>query len=151
MGSPSLYIARETVISAAINAAISAAFFLGVFGFGAAVPVWGIGNYAFDFLPQSFAVALFASLVPALLTKKAILAGKVTSALGHVASTGSLLTRAILLGLIIMVLGAGIWAAILWLSGIQILAPVPAFVLKVLYGGVLGALVTRSRIQAMLG
>jgi hypothetical protein len=145
------YVAREAVISAIINAAISVAFFIAVFGFGARVSVWGVGNYAFDFLPQSLAVTFFASFVPSLLTRKAIAAGKVAGVGGTSASVTDLLKRSILLGLGMMFLGAGVWACLLWLSGIETISFLPAFSLKILYGGILGALVTRYRLTAMLG
>ena len=144
------YIARETAISAAINAAISLGFFLAVFGLGKDVAVWGIGNYAFDFLPQSFAVTFFASLVPSLLTRKAILSGEIASASGEVATVGSIAIRSIMLGLAIMVVATGLCAGLLLTSGLQALGLVPAFGLKILYGAVLGALVTRNRLTSML-
>ena len=50
------YIAREILLSALINGAISVAFFVGVFGGAVPVPLWGLGNYAFDLVPQSFAI-----------------------------------------------------------------------------------------------
>jgi hypothetical protein len=62
--SPSSYIARETVISMVINTGFSLAFFLLVFRLLPLVPVRGFGAYAFDFLPQSFAIALISTLVP---------------------------------------------------------------------------------------
>jgi hypothetical protein len=56
------YIARETAISAVINAGFSLAFFLLVFGTGGAVV--GVGTYAYDFLPQSCAIAVMSTLIP---------------------------------------------------------------------------------------
>ena len=62
---------RETAISMAINGVLSAVFYFAFFHGLAKVPVWGVGNYAFDFVPQSFMVALMGTLVPGLLTLKA--------------------------------------------------------------------------------
>ena len=148
--SGSRYVAREMAISAAINAAISIAFFIAVFGFGASIAIWGLGKFAFDFLPQSLAVAFFASLVPSLLTRKALLAGKVASASRSVPTTGSLLVKSIQLGIAAAIIGTGLWAAILWASGKTTIQPIPAFTLKIIYGAALGAIVTRRRLQAML-
>ena len=144
------HVTRETLVSALINGMISLGFFLLVFGFGGTILVWGIGNYAFDFLPQSFAVAFFASFVPSLLTRKALLAGKVVSATRSVPTTGSLLVKSIQLGIAAAIVGAGIWAAVFWASGTTTIQPIPAFTLKIIYGAAMGALVTRRRLQAML-
>jgi hypothetical protein len=38
------YIRRETLVSIAINTTLSLVFFAAVFGFGGAVPVWGVGH-----------------------------------------------------------------------------------------------------------
>lgn len=144
------YIGRETAISSAINAAISAGFFLAVFGFGAAIEVWGLGNYAFDFLPQSFAVAFFGCFVPSLLTRRALLAGKVLSATGTVPTKSGLFVKSVLSGAIAVIVGGGLWLAGLWVSGAASIEPVPAFTLKIVYGAALGALVTRIQLKAML-
>lgn len=42
------YIRRETLVSMAINTALSLVFLVGVLGFGARQSVWGAGHYAFD-------------------------------------------------------------------------------------------------------
>lgn len=145
------YIAREMAVSAAINAVISVGFFVAVFGFGASIEIWGLGKFAFDFLPQSFAVAFFASFVPSLLARKAMLAGTLASASKPAPSTSSLFAKSILVGVAAVILGAALWASILWASGAAMIAPIPAFALKLVYGAALGAVVTRRRLQAMLG
>ncbi len=145
------YVAREAAISCFINAAFSAAFFLAVFGFGANIPVWGLGNFVFDFLPQTFAVAFFASFVPSLLTRKAISSGKVAAATVAPPTVLALFAAAVLRAIAALLVGGAIWAALFWLVGTQEIAAVPAFGLKVLYGALLGAAVTRSRLRVMLG
>lgn len=149
-GAPA-YVTREAAISSVINAAISAAFFLGVFGFGANIPVWGHGNFVFDFLPQTFAVVFFASFVPSLLARKAMSAGKVAAAATAPPSGLALFTAAVLRAIAAMLAGVAIWAALFWLMGTQEIAAVPAFALKVLYGALLGAVVTRNRLRSLLG
>ncbi|QOV93645.1 hypothetical protein [Novosphingobium sp. ES2-1] len=62
---PAAYIRRETAVSIAVNVALSAAFFIAVFGTGRDVPVWSVGGYVFDFAPQGFMIGLMATLVPA--------------------------------------------------------------------------------------
>ena len=58
---------RETLISMAVNMAISAGFFLGMFG------LRGMASsrlLAFDCLPQSFMVGLMSALVPPLMLRR---------------------------------------------------------------------------------
>jgi hypothetical protein len=63
---PAAYIRRETAVSIAINVALSATFFIAVFGTGRDVPVWSVGGYVLDFAPQGFMIGLMATLVPRL-------------------------------------------------------------------------------------
>jgi hypothetical protein len=73
------YIRRETGVSMVINAVLTLAFFLIVFGRSGPVPVWGVGAYVFDFVPQGFMIGLMGSLVPGALAGKARRAGKVAA------------------------------------------------------------------------
>lgn len=58
---------RETLISIAINMPLTLVIFAAMFGFRVAPPLHGIGSFGFDFVPQSFMLALMGSLVPGLL------------------------------------------------------------------------------------
>lgn len=63
----SALIVRETCISIVINGAISAGIGLLLFGLDRPVPSTAL---AWDFLPQSFMIALMGTVVPALLLRK---------------------------------------------------------------------------------
>jgi len=63
-------LAREALISGVINAAFSAVAMMLIFGRDDLVPLRGMNGLAGDSLPQSFAVALMASLVPSLLLNR---------------------------------------------------------------------------------
>jgi hypothetical protein len=66
-----LRIAREAAIGFAINATLSLAFFLGIFGVVARSLTWGAPDaLGLDFVPQSIAVALMSALVPSLIARK---------------------------------------------------------------------------------
>ena len=69
------YIRREILVSAVINGTFSALAFTLVFGGLEQVPLWGVGNWVFDFLLQGFMVALMATLVPGILARRKIKAG----------------------------------------------------------------------------
>ena len=145
---PGSYIRKETVVSAIISAAISAVFFFGLFGFEGPVPVEGPGNYAFDFLPQSFFVSLMACLVPTLLLRKAVRAGKIDtrSPPPEVRSAFGWAFASALLGL---ALGAVV-AAALWFLPTDSFAYGRAFVAKIIYGAALGSFVTRRNLVKRL-
>ena len=64
-------IRREAAISFAINAVLSLAFFLGLYGFTPRALRWSAPDgLALDFVPQSLAVALMSALVPALIARR---------------------------------------------------------------------------------
>jgi hypothetical protein len=144
------FVARETMISAAVNAMLSAGFFFAVFGGSSAARVWGAGGLALDFLPQSFAVAFFATLMPSLLARRAMRQGRLVGPSRTRAGLASLLAVAILSGLVASLVGGGTWAAAFWASGLAAVPAVPALLVKVAYGAILGALVTRHHLQRLL-
>ena len=146
----SSYLARETLVSAAINAVISVGFFLLVFRGGDPILVWGIGNYAFDFVPQSFAIGLMATLVPGLQCRKAIVEGRIAGSSAAPAAPRAVVARSVRNAILAVLAGAGACVLVLWVTGADAIARNPAFLVKVLYGAVLGALVTRIALRRMV-
>ncbi|WP_347304627.1 hypothetical protein V5740_13970 (plasmid) [Croceibacterium sp. TMG7-5b_MA50] len=150
MTDPAAILRRETLVSAAINAAISVGFFLLVFGLSGPVPVRGVGAYAFDFAPQSLAIGIMATLVPALLLRAALRRGGVSGVATRGPTTRAIVLRALAQGIAAMVIGGGLCAALLWVAGVQQLPLLPAFAAKVAYGAALGAFITRRTLARML-
>lgn len=124
---------RETLLSAAINAAIAAALFFALFGL--AQPV-AAGPYGRDFLPQSFMVGLMGSLIPGLLLRRT-----------HGGSARGVVVRALLLALGALGLGAVIFVAVR--NGPPIAAPL-ALAIKLAHAVVLSAVVTPIAVRAVL-
>jgi hypothetical protein len=147
---PARYVARETLVSAGINAFISVGFFLLVFRGVDPVPVWGVANFAFDFVPQSFAIGLMATLVPGLMCRTAIADGRLASSFTSPVTAGGVVARALRNAILAVLAGAGLCALLLWATGADTLAHTPAFALKVFYGALLGALVTRITLRSMM-
>lgn len=137
---PILSIPREAGISFAINATLSLAFFLAVFGLDRRALSWGLPDaLAFDFVPQSIAVSLMSALVPALIVRK-----RFAMAIG----LRSIVLRAIVSALA----GAALGGLIAFLTGRATLSPVDwhaALAMKLIYGGSLGALITSLTLQRM--
>ena len=149
MMTKSSYLLRESLVSAVINGLISVAFFLGTFSGIDPVPVWGLGNYAFDFIPQSFAVALMSALVPGFLARMALKSGKFGSR--PVPGTGTIVVRAFAWALGALAVGAGAAALILWLVAAVSIPWSPAFAIKIVYGALLGAVVTHRSVGRLIG
>lgn len=141
-GSMSRLLIKETIVSALINGAISAGFFLAVFGFSGPVGIWGVGNFVFDFAPQGFAVAFFATFVPSLILSKAMRSGVASGGAKSTIPTGRIMLRAVAAGIFAMVVSLALWAGVLTLTGLDVLPAVPAFTMKVVFGLLLGGTVT---------
>mgnify|MGYP007003175096 CR=1 FL=1 len=93
---PRRVLLRETLISIAINVAITIGFFFAIFGPRA--PIAG-SNFGLDFLPQAFFVAFMGTIIPGLLIRR----GRGTAILPVV-------SRSILLALSSTILaGGGAW------------------------------------------
>lgn len=146
----SAYIRRETAVSIVINVALSAAFFLAVFGAEGLVPVWGVGGYVFDFGPQGFMIGLMAALVPGMLARKALASGKVVRVAGKSGLPAAVLPRAILCGALGAAVGVAASALLLWAGGATQLEWLPALLAKLSFGAVLALIVTPAGLRAEL-
>lgn len=144
------YIRKETAISMAINGTLSAAFFLLVFEWGSPVPLWGVGNWVFDFLPQSFMIALMATLVPGAIADRKLRSGKLSPSGVPTRLPRSLAARAVLLALASALGGTALVAALAALSAASAIDWNAALANKIAYGALLAAVVTPSAIRAAL-
>ncbi|WP_295639197.1 hypothetical protein [Novosphingobium sp.] len=144
------YIRRETAISMAINAALSLAFYLAVFRGTDPVPLWGLGNWVFDFVPQSFMIGLMSTLVPGALTAGRLRKRAVSLLDSATALPRRLGIRALLLALVSAIGGTIMVAAATRVAGIQQLGALAAGLLKVIYGAALAAIVTPIGLRAAL-
>lgn len=144
------YIRREVPVSMAINAVISLGFFLLVFGPSKPVPVWGLGGWVFDFLPQGFMVALMGTIVPGVIATRKRARGAIAPFDGGSRLPRTVLPLALLLAVVSALAGTMLVAAIAWLSDTASLSPIAGGVLKVVFGGLLGGLVTYTGLHAIL-
>lgn len=149
------YILRETIISMVINSLFSLAFFLLVFGHAVPVPVWGIGAYAFDALPQSIAIAVMSTLVPGTITLKRLRSGSIIAPspmalLSSPIFPRNIWLRACVMALLAAVLGGLFNSTILLVLGQEALPWWPALLGKLTYGAALAGLVTPPALRAAL-
>lgn len=145
----SKYRRRETFVSAGINMVFSAVFYLIVFGTSGEIPVRGLGNFAFDFLPQSAAIGLMGSLVPGLLMRRALARGNLSGIKVQVD------TRAFLGIVGRTVLAATSIGALLFFVfgtyGPDQIGGTTALVQKLAYGASLGAVITWTTLSSIFG
>lgn len=144
------FIVRETVISILINCVISILFFMLVFGSRNPVPVWGVGNWVFDFVPQGFMIGLMSTLVPGLLAAKALKAGKVRQKNCSPRQSLPLPIRAILTALVAAAFSYALFAVAMHVSDVESLAVGTALAIKAVFGGLLAAFITPIVLMATL-
>lgn len=129
---------REAAISLLINGALSFAFFAATFGLASRLLHWGApDSLALDFIPQSAAVALMSALVPSLVARR------------HVPGIP---LRPILMRAFFLAAGGALLGSLLALMtqpGGSI-ASSAALILKLIYGGALGAIVTTIALRGLL-
>lgn len=143
------YILRETIISMAINTAFSLGFFLVVFGMAPVIPMRGLGAYAFDFLPQSFAIALMSTVIPGAIAAKRVRSRAIPRWQKPGRLPRPLPLRAVVMAAIGLAVGGVVCAALLALGPVAI-GWWPALVAKLAYGGVLAGVVTPPALRAAM-
>lgn len=138
-------IAHEARTAFFINAALSIAFFLAMFRTRAPL-AWGAPDgLAIDFVPQSIAVCLMSALVPVLIARRRVM----NAGIGGVAGL-----RAVILHALCLAVAGGAMAGLLAWAILSLgLPPISwyiAFVGKALYGGLLGAMITKQALRRMV-
>jgi hypothetical protein len=124
--------------------------FFVVFGRLDPIPAWGPGGWVVDFAPQSFVIALMSTLVPGVLTRRKLRAGRVTALPGTTRLPRNLVVRALILGAASAVLGTALVGAVAFAAQQESLAFTAALTLKVGYGALLAGLITPLGLRAAL-
>jgi hypothetical protein len=141
------HIARETAVSAGINGVLSLGFFSLMFGSPDTIAVWGASNYAFDFLPQSFAIGFMSAVVPSMMLRQALAKGRLAPL---VPAPRSIVLRAFLTAVAALVLGSALAIGALWGTGVETVDGLAALAFKVLYGAALGGFITFASLRGMI-
>jgi hypothetical protein len=144
------YIRTETALSVVGSTVVSGLFFLLVFGNSGPLRVWGVGAYAFDFIPQSFFTALLCTWLPGFLTRKRLASGSLAWLPIQQVSVTSVLVRGLKYAMLTLLIGAGGVAASLYLAGAQEFQWAPGLILKLCFGAVLAVIITPIGLRAML-
>lgn len=144
------YIRTETIFSTIGSTVVNILFFFLVFGLTGPIEVWGIGKYAFDFVPQSFMTALLCTWLPGFITRRRLASGVVTHLPGPSPRFASLILRGLFYGAVALGLGAGCVAAGLYLLGLNEVNWLGGFVFKLSFGAIVAAVVTPLGLRALL-
>lgn len=145
------YIRKETAISAVINIAIGAAFFILLFRGQANVPLWGTSGLILDCVPQGFMVGLMSVLPPCLITRHRLRNGLVAPISGSMPRLPrSLLLRALMMAVLTLAALTALAALLASAFDVKSLPFTLALVLKALVGGVVALLVTPPALRAEL-
>lgn len=143
-------IRRETAISIVINMMFSLVFFYLIFGRTDPVPVWGSAAFAADLIPQSFMVALMATLVPGAIMGRKLRAGLVQPIASPSRLPRRRILRALILATVSVAVLAGAGSALLWLSGLTSIGWHAALLVKLAIGAAVAAAVTPAGLKAEL-
>jgi hypothetical protein len=145
------YIATETLISIAINVALSIGFVFVVFHGVPTVEVGGRHGMIIDMAPQTFMVTLMSCLVPGLLTRNRHAAGRLA---WHESGARIVVSKIILRAVVVAVFGTCVVLTLSALTFPHLFAGGLRFgtflIGKAIFGGILAAIVTPWAIARVL-
>jgi len=144
------YVRRETCVGMIINAIMSLLIFLAMFDVRRPVETWGIGQWVFDFLPQSFMVTFMSVLIPGALAHQKVRKGVLAPEPHRSILPRNLMVRALVMAVASAIIGTAMVAGLVWLTGAEAIAPTYALILKATYGTVLALIVTPLSLRVAL-
>jgi len=147
---PHRYIVKEAIISAVINGAASGLIFMGLFGLGQPVAIWGRSGLWIDLAPQSFVVSTTSILVPALLAKHRLRNGGIEKCFSSALLPRALWRRTGLAGIVCPIAVVGLAGIAFRMFELQFLPAATALALKIAVGIGLALLVTPPGLRAEL-
>lgn len=137
---------KHMLQSALINAGLSLAFFLAVFGASGAPLMWAAPDQlARDFLPQCGMIGFMSALVPAFIARREFAAANAAAP----RPAGKIIGLALILALFALAIG-GVAALLALALPQHAIAAWTALALKMLLGAVLGAAITFLALRPMI-
>lgn len=143
------YVRTEMIVAAIINAVLSIVFLLIVFGGQETIAVSGRGGLVIDAIPQTLMIVLMSMLVPTLLTRRRLAAGRIAPLVGVPRWPHNVLLRSILAATVAAAVAWILHAALMPLTAVS-WSFQTALWFKTAYGAILGATVARFAIAAAL-
>ena len=143
------YVRTEMVVAAIINAVLSIVFLLIVFGGQETIAVSGREGLVVDAIPQTLMIVLMSILVPTLLTRRRLAAGRIERLAGTPRWPRNVLLRSMLAATVAAAIAWILHAALMPLTGAD-WSFQTALSFKTAYGAILGATVARFAVGAAL-
>ncbi len=143
------YVRTEMLVAAIINAVLSIVFVLIMFGGHQTIPVSGRGGLVVDAVPQTLMIVLMSILVPTLLTRRRVAAGRIAALPGASHRPHNVLLRSMLAAILAAAIAWILHAASMPLTG-DYWSFAAALSFKTAYGAILGATVARFAVGMAL-
>lgn len=144
------YVFKESAISAVINALFSIVFVFLIFYPASHIAVFGADGLVVDAIPQSLAITFMATLIPTLVTRSRKRKGLVTASPECITwLPKNAVLRALTLAIIIALITVAGHFAVFSLLAIESVSFNTAAIAKVIYGAMLGALITRYTVSLL--
>lgn len=138
---------KETIIASIINATLSFLFFFFAFKGQDIIPLGKGAKFAFDFLPQAFAVGFFAAFPVLLITSLKIKKGKLQ---GTAKTFVPIFLRSIIMGLVSFVIIGGGLCLLTQMLGSTALSFSTAAIIKVITGIIITIIVTPIALKSLV-
>lgn len=153
MNSPTLqrYVRTETLIGAVINAIFSVLFVFLIFSGQSHIGMTGEGGLLIDSVPQGLAIGLMGAFFPSFLTRKRIKGGQVS--IESSAQPASKLPAHPFVRALLFALASGVVSLLLFVllsAAIGSVSFTQALILKTVWGGLLGGMVSYIALQFAL-
>jgi hypothetical protein len=130
---------RQSVVSAIMTMMMNSLMTFVLLYNGSAIPTWGTSGAVFDLLPTTFMSILMSTVMPGLLTEKAVRAGELRALpLKGRAVPGNVFVRALILALMGTIVFGWLFAMAFFMLGIGSISFVALLGLKAAYGALLG-------------
>lgn len=144
------YLVKESAISALINAVFSIVFVFIIFYPTTQIAVFGAQGLIVDAIPQSLAITFMATLIPTLVTRSRKRNGVIAASdERRTWLPKNAVIRALTLAILIALLAVVVHFVLFSLIALDTVNFTYAAVAKVIYGALLGALVTRYTVSLL--
>ncbi|MDP5031642.1 MAG: hypothetical protein NWQ54_20850 [Paraglaciecola sp.] len=136
------YLLTETAVGSAISLVLSIVFVFLIFDSNMTVPIYGLQGLIVDSVPQSFAIAFMATLMPTFLTRIRLKAGKIKVIDGRGTwLPQNVFLRSLTMAILVTIVAYSAHFVAFGMTGFNSLSFTNALIYKACYGAFLGATV----------
>jgi hypothetical protein len=130
---------RQSVVSAIMTMMMNSLMTFVLLYNGSAIPTWGTSGAVFDLLPTTFMSILMSTVMPGILTEKAVRSGELRGLpIKGRAVPGNVFVRALILAMMGTIVFGWLFAMAFFMLGIGSISFAAMLALKAIYGTLLG-------------